>query len=328
MKKYLFLFLVCLFISNFAQNFYGTEPFAYTYSIVAMDTLTGEMGVAVQSHWYSVGTIVSWGDAGVGVVATQSFVNPSFGPRGLALLKQGLTANQVLDLLIDTDEGKNVRQLAILDANGNVSAFTGKDCIDFAGHKIGNNYSVQANMMLNETVPKAMAESFEKSTGSLEDRLMLALEAAEAEGGDIRGRQSAALLVVKPKSTGQPWLDRKVDIRVDDHPEPLKELRRILKVHHAYEHMNKGDLAIENNNMELAMEEYSAAEELFPENEEMKYWHAVTLANIGQITESLPLFKDVFSRNKNWVTLTSRLKKSNLLNVDEESLEKILSLVR
>ncbi len=324
MKKYLIIAFVILFNTNFAQNFYGTEPFAHTYSIVAIDTLTGEMGVAVQSHWYSVGTIVSWGEAGVGVVATQSFVNPSFGPRGLELLKQGLNAKQVLDLMIDNDAGRNVRQLAILDSKGKLAAFTGKDCIDYAGHKIGKNYSVQANMMLNETVPSAMANSFENSTGSLEERLMLALEAAEAEGGDIRGKQSAALLVVKPETTGQSWLDRKVDIRVDDHPEPLKELRRILKVHKAYEHMNKGDLAIEHNDMDLAMKEYSAAEKLFPENEEMKFWHAVSLASIGNVDESLPLFREVFKKNINWNKLIPRLVKSNLLIVDDESLFKIL----
>jgi uncharacterized Ntn-hydrolase superfamily protein len=325
MKKYLFFFLLGLLSSNNAQNYYGSEPFAHTYSIVAIDTSTGEMGVAVQSHWYSVGTIVSWGEAGVGVVATQSFVNPSFGPKGLELLKEGLTAEQVLDIMIENDNGRNVRQLAILDAGGKVAAFTGEDCIDFAGHVVGQNYSVQANMMLNETVPNAMAKSFENSSGSLEDRLMLALEAAESEGGDIRGKQSAALLVVKSESTGQVWLDRKVDIRVDDHPEPLKELRRILKVHKAYEHMNKGDLAIEYNDMDLAMKEYSAAEELFPDNEEMKFWHAVTLASIGQVDESLPLFKEVFKKNINWNKLVPRLVKSKLLEVDEETLFKILS---
>jgi uncharacterized Ntn-hydrolase superfamily protein len=310
------------------QTFFNNEPFAHTYSIVARDTLTGEMGVAVQSHWYSVGTIVSWGEAGVGVIATQSFVNPSFGPRGLALLKQGLTANQVLDLLIESDDGRDVRQVAILDVKGNVASYTGKNCIDDAGNIVGDNYSVQANMMLNDKIWGAMSESFENSTGPLAERLMLTLEAAEKTGGDIRGKQSAAILVVKAESTNQPWLDRKVDIRVDDHPEPLKELRRILKVHTAYDHMNKGDLAIEHNDMQLAMKEYSAAEAMFPENEEMKYWHAVTLANIGKIDDSLPLFKEVFAKNSNWVKLTPRLIKSKLLIVDTESLEKIMTQVK
>lgn len=307
------------------QTFYGNNPLAHTYSIVARDTVTGEMGVAVQSHWYSVGTIVSWGEAGVGVIATQSFVNPSFGPRGLELLKQGLTAQQVLKLLIEADEGRDVRQVAILDVKGNVAAHTGKKCIEDAGHIVGNNYSVQANMMLNDKIWPAMSNSIENSEGPLAERLLLALEAAEEAGGDIRGKQSAAILVVKPKSSGQVWLDRKVDIRIDDNPEPLKELRRTLKVHTAYEHMNSGDLAIEHNDMDLAMKEYSAAEEMFPDNEEMKYWHAVTLANIGKVDESLPLFKEVFLKNNNWVTLTPRLIKSQLLTVSENELKKILS---
>jgi uncharacterized Ntn-hydrolase superfamily protein len=324
---YRMIFVVLLGIVSFlsGQNFYSNEPLANTYSIVARDTITGEMGVAVQSHWYSVGTIVSWGEAGVGVIATQSFVNPSFGPRGLALLKEGLSAQQVLDLMIEADDGRDVRQLAILDSKGNAASYTGKNCIDAAGNLVGDNYSVQANMMLNDKVWGAMSDSFENSKGPLSERLLLALEAAEATGGDIRGKQSAAILVVKPESSGQIWLDRKVDIRVDDNPQPLKELRRILKVHQAYGHMNNGDLAIEHNDMDLAMKEYLAAETMFPDNEEMKYWHAVTLANIGQIEESLPLFREVFLKNKNWVTLTPRLIKSNLLTVSEESLNVILS---
>ena len=324
MKKIL-TFLFLLSSIYFAQKTLNNEPLANTYSIVAIDTLTGEMGVAVQSHWYSVGTIVSWGEAGIGVIATQSFVNPSFGPRGLALLKQGLKADQVLKLMIEADEGRDVRQLAILDSHGNIAAHTGKKCIDDAGHIVGKDYSVQANMMLNDKVWKAMSDAFENSSGPLEERLMLTLEAAEKTGGDIRGKQSAALLVVKPKSTNQVWLDRKVDIRVDDNPEPLKELRRILKVHQAYDHMNKGDLAIEHNDMDLAMKEYSTAETMFPDNEEMKYWHAVTLANIGKVNESLPLFKEVFKKNKNWVTLTPRLIKSELLTVSKNDLELIMN---
>lgn len=325
MRKTILILFIILFSNLNSQNFYSNDPFAHTFSIVARDTATGEMGVAVQSHWYSVGTIVSWGEAGIGVIATQSFVNPSFGPRGLTLLKQGLTANQVLELLIEADEGRDVRQVSILDSKGNVATHTGIRCIDDAGHIIGENYSVQANMMLNDKVWGTMSEAFENSYGPLEERLMLALEAAQNAGGDIRGKQSAALLVVKPKSSGKVWLDRKVDIRVDDNPEPLKELRRILKVHQAYEHMNNGDLAIEHNDMDLAMKEYSAAEEMFPENEEMKYWHAVTLANIGKVNEALPLFKEVFKMSKNWAILTPRLIKSELLNVDEDTLKLILS---
>ena len=327
MKKVFLLLLIFLFSQTIsAQKFFGTEPFAHTYSIVARDTVSGEMGVAVQSHWFAVGTIVSWGEAGVGVIATQSFVNPSFGPRGLILLKQGLSAQQVLDLLIESDEGRDFRQLAILDSKGNAAAYTGKKCIDDAGQIVGSNYSVQANMMLNDKVWGAMSNTFENSKGNLADRLLEALDAAQDVGGDIRGKQSAAILVVKAKPTGNIWEDRIVDIRIDDHENPLKEIRRVYNVHSAYEHMNKGDLAIEHNDMDLAMKEYSAAETMFPENEEMKYWHAVTLANMGKVEESLPLFKEVFNMNDNWVKLTARLIKPQLLNVSTEDLNKILNL--
>lgn len=324
----LFLITLILFAAdiNIAQSFYSDNPLVATYSIVARDPETGEMGVAVQSHWFSVGSIVSWGEAGVGVVATQSFVNPAFGPDGLELLKSGMTAEQVVDQLIADDEGRDVRQLAIIDVNGNVKSYTGKNCIPGAGNIIGENYSVQANLMLNEKVPGAMSKAFEESTGPLAERLMAALFAAENVGGDIRGKQSAAILVVKGRSTGQVWADRLIDLRVEDDPYPLDKLDRLLKIHRAYGHMNAGDLAVEHGDMELAMKEYSAAEKMFPENEEMKYWHAVTMATNGNVEGSLPLFKAVFKKNGNWKILTPRLIPIGLLNVSKEQLQKILSV--
>ncbi|MEE9431032.1 MAG: DUF1028 domain-containing protein [Melioribacteraceae bacterium] len=327
--KLLTTILFTLFTLNIsAQTFFGSEPFAHTYSIVARDSATGEMGVAVQSHWFSVGTLVSWGEAGVGVVATQSFINPSFGLRGLALLKIGLPPQEVIDSLIATDEGRDVRQLAILYVHGRAAAYTGKNCIQDAGHLVGTNFSVQANLMKTNKVWPAMATAFENSKGRLAERLLKTMEAAQAEGGDIRGKQSAAILVVKGESTGKVWADRLVDLRVDDSKEPLKEIGRLLKVHRAYEHMNNGDLAIEHNDMELAMNEYSAAEEMFPENEEMKFWHAVTLANIGKVDEALPFFKKVFTQNEDWLILVPRLVDAKLLNVDESSLNAILKLAK
>ncbi|WKZ70292.1 MAG: DUF1028 domain-containing protein [Melioribacteraceae bacterium] len=323
--KYLasILFLV---ITLYSQTFFSSNPVANTYSIVARDTVTGEMGVAVQSHWFSVGTIVSWGEAGVGVIATQSFVNVSFGPDGLALLRDGLSAQATLDKLIEEDEGRDFRQLAVLDSKGNVAVYTGKKCTEEAGHLKGNQFSVQANMMKNNSVWPVMKETFENSKGTLAERLLLTLEAAEEAGGDIRGKQSASILVVKPESTGKVWLDRLVDLHIEDHPEPLVELRRLYNVHQAYEHMNKGDLAIEHDDMELAMKEYSMAEELFPENLEMKFWRAVTLSNIGKVDDALPIFKEVFSKDENWKILTPKLIKNELLTVSEEDLERILSV--
>ena len=328
MKIFKILF-VLLYLPNaeLTAQFYNDEnPLVSTYSIVARDPQTGEMGVAVQSHWFSVGSIVSWGEAGVGVVATQSFVNPAFGPDGLVLLRSGMTAEEVVDKLIAEDEGRDVRQLAIIDMNGNVKSYTGKNCIPGAGNIVGKNYSVQANLMLNDKVPGAMSKAFEESKGPLAERLMAALFAAEEVGGDIRGKQSAAILVVKGRSTGQVWKDRLIDLRVEDHSAPLEELNRLLKVHRAYDHMNAGDLAVEHSDMKLAMEEYSKAEEMFPENEEMKYWHAVTLATNGDVEGALPLFKDIFLKNENWRTLTPRLVTVGLLNVTDEQLQKILNL--
>lgn len=319
------LFFTFFFIQIFPQTFFGNEPLAHTYSIVARDPQTGEMGVAVQSHWFSVGSIVAWGEAGVGVVATQSFVNPSFGQRGLELLKKGMTAQEAVDLLISTDEGRDVRQLAIVDAKGNSAGYTGAKCIAEAGHIFGDNYSVQANMMLNSTVWSAMSKAFENSKGPLAERLIAALEAAQNEGGDIRGKQSACLLVVRGDATGNLWEDRLIDLRVEDNLQPIDEIKRLLKVYRAYEHMNKGDLAVEKNDMKLAMDEYNAAMQMFPENLEMKYWTAVSLANTGEIEKSLPMFKAIFIIDENWRELTKRLPPVGLLTVNDEILKKILT---
>ena len=318
------LTFICLLSTNFAQQYKSDSPFAHTYSIVAFDPITDEMGVAVQSHWFSVGTVVSWGEAGVGVIATQSFVNTSFGPRGLELLKKGKNPQEVVDELIKSDEGREFRQLAVLDAKGNAASFTGKKCIQPAGNIVGNGFSVQANLMANDKVWPAMAEAFTNSTGPLAERMLIALEAAENAGGDIRGRQSAALLVVRGKSTGKIWEDKLVDLRVDDSSEPLVELRRLLKVHRAYEHMNNGDLAVEKNHMEKAMQEYSTAMEMFPDNLEMRYWTAITLANNRRFDEALSMLKDVFAKDRNWKELTPRLIPNGLLNVNEEQLMEIM----
>ncbi len=320
------LCLLTAFGSN-AQVYKSKEPFAHTFSIVARDEQTGEMGVGVQSHWFSVGTSVSWAEAGAGAVATQSFVNKSFGPRGLELLRKGLTAQQVVDSLLKDDEGREVRQLAIVDRNGNVAAHTGKNCIQYAAHITGVQFSVQSNMMLTDKVNQAMAGAFQQSQGKpLAVRILQALEAAQDAGGDIRGKQSAALLVVPPKSEGKPWDERTVDLRVDDAPAPLPELRRLLMVHMAYQHMNNGDLAVEKNDMAKAMQEYGAAMKLMPANLEMQYWTAVTLANNKQVDKSLPIFKKVFAADKNWKELTRRLTSVNLLTVEKNDLKRILAL--
>lgn len=326
-KKLLIIIAVLFTIESESQVHKSREPLAHTFSIVARDEKTGEMGVGVQSHWFSVGTAVSWAEAGTGAVATQSFVNKSFGLRGLELLKKGMNAQQVLDSLLSDDQGREVRQVAIVDNSGNVAAHTGKNCIQYAAHITGHQFSVQSNMMLGYGVNRAMAFAFEQSEGKpLAERILLALEAAQSAGGDIRGKQSAALLVVPGKSDGKPWDERTVDLRVDDSPQPLPELRRLLKVHTAYQHMNDGDLAVEHNDMDKAMQEYSAAMKLMPGNLEMQYWTAVTLANNKQVDKSLPIFKKVFTQDKNWKELTRRLPAVNLLTVSDVELKRILAL--
>ncbi|MDQ2696609.1 MAG: DUF1028 domain-containing protein, partial [Pseudomonadota bacterium] len=248
----------------------------HTYSIVARDPDTGDMGVAVQSHWFSVGQLVAWGEAGVGVVATQSFIDPSYGSLGLALMKAGRSATEALTGLVAADPHPQVRQVAMLDATGNVAVHTGANCIPFAGHLVGENFAVQANLMLDEAVWTTMAEAFQRARGDLAERLLAALQAAQDLGGDLRGKQSAAILIVRGKATGRPWVDRAMDLRVEDHPDPVQELKRLVRLHRAYEHMNRGDLAIESGDEETALQEYAAAEALFPDNLEMRFWHAVS----------------------------------------------------
>ena len=327
MKKLFPLLFIFTGYVSFSQFHKSHEPFAHTFSIVARDSVTGEMGVAVQSHWFSVGTAVSWAEAGVGAVATQSFVNKSFGIRGLNLLRAGLNAQQALDSLLNDDQGRDVRQVAIIDSRGNVAAHTGKSCIDFANHIKGNNFSVQSNMMLTDKVPLAMATAFEKTKGKpLAERMIRALDAGQGVGGDIRGKQSAAIIIVPGKSQGKPWDERTVDLRVDDDEEPIKELRRLYKVYVAYQHMNNGDMAVEKNDMVTAMSEYNAAMKMFPQNLEMQYWTAITLANNKQVDKSLVILKKVFNKDANWKELTKRLPKVNLLTVNDADLKKILSL--
>jgi uncharacterized Ntn-hydrolase superfamily protein len=308
------------------KNFFGRdEMLAHTFSIVARDPKTGEMAVAVQSHWFSVGTVVAWGEAGVGVVATQSFVNKSFGIRGLDLLKQGKSPQEALDILLSDDTGKEVRQVAILDTLGRVATHTGKNCIDAAGQINGENFSVQANMMLNDKVWPAMAAAWKKNEQlQLPERIMEVMKAAQAAGGDIRGKQSAVLMIFAPRKTKEPWNDKEIDLRVDDSKEPVKELERLLSVHRAYEHMNQGDLYTEKNDMANAMKEYNAAMKQFPDNLEMKYWTAITLANNKQVDKALPMLKTIYSKDPNWRELTRRLPKVGLLNVSEEELKKML----
>jgi len=332
--------------SVFAQEKARPLRPVHTFSIVAFDPATGEMGVAVQSHWFAVGGEVPWAEAGVGAVATQSFIDPSYGPLGLNLMRAGKSAPDALRGLLIADDACNVRQVAMVDTQGRVATFTGAKDIEPAGGiagssagspqqiqcggqaggamQTGKNYAVQANLMSNDRIWPAMSKAYESTKGDLADRMLAALDAAQAAGGDVRGRQSAAIVIVPAKGTGKPWQDYVFNLRVDDSAEPLKELRRLVTLQRAYNHMNAGDKAVELHDNPGALREYGAAEQLVPDSAEMIYWHAVALANMGRVDESLPLFRKVFAMDHNWVDLTQRLPKAGLLPENPQLIQKIM----
>ncbi len=325
MKRYkIFIGMILLAIS-FALAGESSRP-AHTYSIVAFDKKTGELGVAVQSHWFSVGSIVPWVESGVGAIATQSFVEVSYGPLGLELMRAGKSAEEALSALLKADKSESVRQVAMVDAQGRVAVHTGKKCIPEAGHSLGDGFSCQANLMLKNTVWKAMAQAYQSAEGELVDRLIAALEAAEREGGDIRGKQSAAVIVVRGKSSGVWWKDRIYDLRVEDYPDPVGELKRLVTLNKAYNYMNRGDELLTENKVEEAMKSYTTAMEMYPENVEMIFWPAVTMAASGKVKQSLPLFKKAFAIDSNWALLVSRLPKVGQLPQDKNLIKKILSV--
>ena len=304
----------------------GPSRPVHTYSIVARDPGAGDLGIAVQSHWFSVGAVVPWAEAGVGAVATQSIVDPSYGPLGLALMKAGKTAPEALAALLAADPGREVRQVGMVDAKGNVATHTGKMDIPAAGGQAGAGYVVQANLMEKPTVWGAMARAFESARGDLADRMLAALDAGQGEGGDIRGVQSAAILVVRGTSTGRPWADKLFDLRVEDSTEPLKELRRLVGVQRAYNHMSAGDDCVAAKDWACAEREYGAAEGMQPANAEMAFWHGVALASNGKMDEARPLFQRAFAADARWRELVKRLPSVEQLPKDPRLMEAILAI--
>lgn len=300
---------------------------AHTYSIIALSDDLSEIGVAVQSHWFAVGAVCPWVVPGVGAIATQSMVEISYGPKGMALLRSGVTTTQALASLTSEDEGRDLRQVAMISANGNVATHTGTRCIAEAGHQIGKNYSVQANMMLVNTVWPSMAQAFENASGNLAERLFAALQAAENQGGDIRGKQSAAIMVAENVLDDSPWKHFTTNLRVDDHSDPIAEIRRLMDLEKAYALMNAGDELMSDREIDNANKKYTQAAMLAPGNDELPFWQAVTLSETGNLDQALPIFKRIFSNNPDWARLIQRLPASGLLPDDPELLRTILSVV-
>jgi uncharacterized Ntn-hydrolase superfamily protein len=264
----------------------------------------------------------------VGAVATQSLTDVTYGPLGLELMGAGKTAEQALKGLLETDEHPEWRQVGMIDASGRRAAHTGKHCIREAGHVVGENFIVMANLMERDTVWRAMAEAYRKSDGDLAERMLAALEAAQREGGDIRGRQSAAMIIVRGTSTGVDYRDRVINLRVEDHPDPLVELRRLVTLNRAYLLMNEGDDRMVERDTKGALDAYRRAMELAPEVTEIRFWAALTMFTEGLRDEALAIFQEVFEKEPLWIEVTKRLPAAGLLANDAGQLEKILAVAR
>ncbi len=288
-----------------------------TYSIVARDKKTGIMGVGVQSHYFSVGSVVSWGRAGVGVVATQSFAEPSYGPLGLELMAAGRSAKQALEALLRADDRPELRQVAMVDSRGVAAVHTGSECTPYAGHVLGDGFSVQANLMDNDTIWGAMRDAYvDNEALELPERILVALEAAEAAGGDVRGRQSAAILIVDSKLGANHWVGRLVDLRVEDHPEPLVELRRLLGLKRAYEWADRADELMAAGRHEESSQAFRRAFELAPGVLELKYWWALGLYRSGRKQEAVAELRAICAREPRWKKLLGILADSGRIGRD------------
>ncbi len=296
-----------------------------TYSIVARDRKSGEMGVAVQSHYFSVGSVVTWARAGVGAVATQSMVDMRYGPLGLELMGAGKTATEALSSLLRGDERSESRQVAMVDASGSVAAHTGSKCIPYAGHVVGNGFSCQGNIMRSERVWTSMHDAFVKNEGMpLPERLVASLQAGEDAGGDIRGKQSSALLVVGPTGTATYWGGRIVELRVEDHPEPVPELGRLLRYHRGYEWAGKGDDLLSSEKFPEALKAYERALELVPEIDELKYWVGVSLLATPEKERGAKMLKELFAKDRNWVQVTRGVLQTRQPPIDRELAEALM----
>ncbi len=294
-----------------------------TYSIVAYDSSNGDLGVAVQSRYFSVGSIVPWVEADVGAVATQSFVNVSYGPRGLKLLKEGLGVEEVIRELTGEDEGRELRQLGIVDAKGNAAAYTGEKCLKWAGSKTGDCYSAQGNILVSERVVQSMAQTFESVEGDLASRLVSALDAGEKAGGDARGRQSAALLVVRKDAGRGGYGDKLVDLRVEDDPDPVRELKRLMELHRAYYLIDEGESRFAENEPEVAISFIEKALEITPNSDDAYIDLGLMHLKLGQADEAVRAFKKALVINPKLAVVIKQLPKLGIAEMSPSLLERV-----
>jgi uncharacterized Ntn-hydrolase superfamily protein len=297
-----------------------------TYSIVARDPETGRFGVAVQSHYLGVGPVVPWLEAGVGVVATQASVNISFGPLGLELLRAGRAAEEVVAALVASDPQAQLRQLGVVDASGRAAAHTGTDCIPACGHLVGDGFTVQGNLLERESCWPAMADAYRSAQAEgapFVERLLRALEAAESEGGDVRGRQSAALMVVSADLQQAPWRGRLMDMRIEDHPDPVPELRRIVTMQLAYDLLDdEGDAARAGSS---GSERYELARQMAPDAYELVFWRGVELATGGDVEAGRRELRIAFAADARWRTTLEHMAVGHRDGVTAELAKELLA---
>lgn len=295
-----------------------------TYSIVARDRRTGELGVAVQSHYFSVGSVVTWARAGVGAVATQSIAEPSYGPLGLELMASGKSADEALKALLEADLKAESRQVAFVDSKGGVAAHTGSKCIPYAGHVLGEEYSCQSNLMSNNTIWGAMKRAYNENTSlSFAERLLSTLEAAEAAGGDIRGKQSAAMLIVSPQVSPNYWSGKVLELRVEDNPEPLKELKRLIRIKQAYDWADRGDDYLSSGKIQESRDAFEKAYRFAPEIDELKYWRGISLLGSGRAEEAKEILYALLKSEPRWIQVSKSLKEIGM--IDGSTMDKFLT---
>jgi uncharacterized Ntn-hydrolase superfamily protein len=294
-----------------------------TYSIIGLDPDAGEIGIAVQSRWLHAGQDLAWIEPGVGAVCTQSFMNPVYGPRGLELMRGGQSAGDALAAAVAEDDMPELRQVAMADSAGRFAQHTGDKCVEAAGQTTGNGCCAQGNMLTRDSCWGAMVDAFETGTGSLTDRLLAALDAAEREDGDVRGRQAARILVCRDTPAESSWNERVIDVQVVDHPEPVPELRRLVMVTHAYDHLGRALELTDKGELEAAAQEIDTARSLAPDDDQIAFWGATVLGGAGRIGDAIAAMQQASGANPRWPEFLRRCIAAGVLPAEAAPLAEV-----